>query len=480
MLVEPTRIIPHRHSPISTLDDDVFLNIFYLYRLDIGDEGDDEGIFVRRWDRQRWWYKLAQVSQHWRSLILRSPSRLDLHLLCTYGVPVAEMLVHSPPLPITIFYNDRFREMTTEDEDGILLAILQRDRVRRMALKMPASNVQKLIPAMGGQFPILGRLSFKSQTNEDISLILPKEFQAPNLRHIDFWRVALPMRSPILSNTVGLVHLWLGRTPGSAYFTPNYILTRLSLMPQLETLGIGFYSPLPNRDVVRQLLGAPVIPHVTLPRLRLFSFRGVSAYLEALLTRITAPVLNTLALHLFNQLTFTAPYLLRFLQLTENIIFHAVGLTFDRDCIQLLAHSNLKPLEHPFGLRVTCRNLDWQVASAAQILGTLSPVLSGVEKLTLKHVKHDLSSAWHDDVDSTQWRELLIPFSNVKSLHVESDLVKTLSRSLRCEDGELHPRLEVLPNLEELVSGSDVGDVFTPFINERRAAGYSVRLASDF
>jgi hypothetical protein len=72
-----------------------------------------------RWDRQRWWYKLAQVCRHWRNIILESPSWLDLHIYCTNGVPVADMLAHSPPLPLTIDYHILNREMTAEDESGI-------------------------------------------------------------------------------------------------------------------------------------------------------------------------------------------------------------------------------------------------------------------------------------------------------------------------------------------------------------------------
>jgi hypothetical protein len=82
------------HSPIYTLNDDVLLNIFYLYRLHISDEETDQAYLVNyKWERQRWWYNLAQVSRLWRNLILASRSVLDLHLVCTYGVPVTVGIV---------------------------------------------------------------------------------------------------------------------------------------------------------------------------------------------------------------------------------------------------------------------------------------------------------------------------------------------------------------------------------------------------
>jgi hypothetical protein len=38
------------------------------------------------------------------------------------------MLAHSPPLPLTVFDDDSNREMTAEDEEGILLALGHSDR----------------------------------------------------------------------------------------------------------------------------------------------------------------------------------------------------------------------------------------------------------------------------------------------------------------------------------------------------------------
>jgi hypothetical protein len=129
-------------------------------------------------------------------------------------------------------------------------------------------------------------------------------------------------------------------------------------------------------------------------------------------------------------------------------------------------------------LLIRCYHLDWQVVSAAQVLRTLSPVLSVVENLTLSYQVHT-SPEWHNEVDRMQWRELLSPFSNVKTLRLPNKLVGELSRSLCSEDGE--ESLALLPNLQELHleypdSGSDVRDVLTPFINERQTAGHPVRL----
>jgi hypothetical protein len=468
-----------RRPPICILNDDALLNIFHIYQLHIRDRYEDEnGAWVIDWKSHRWWYRLAQVSRRWRHLILSSRSLLDLHLLCTYGVPVEDMLAHSPPLPLTIFYNNRDREMTAEDEEGTLLALSHRDRVHRIAICMLAPTLGKFITAMDEQFPILDQLSILSPNTEETALVLPQTFQAPNLCHLYLWYTALPIRSPLLISTGGLVHLWLGDIPRSSYFPPSYILTRLSLMPQLQRLGILFRSPLPNRDVVRQVSDSLIMTHVTLLNLRVFAFRGVSAYLEGLLARIRTPVLCVLHVDFFNQLTFTIPRLLQFMQTSESLIFNAVELAFDSSVVQIIADPHLARWKYPLYLGIMCMHLGWQVASAVQILSTLSPVLSVVEKLTLTHMENNGSLEWDNDVDPAQWRELLRPFSNVKVLHLENKFVGALSCSLRLEDGEMP--LELLPNLEELIYSGAVADAFTPFINARQISGRPVRLASRF
>ena len=400
----------------------MLLNVFYLYRLDVPDEYHDDGKLNDDWGGHRWWHKLAQVCRWWRYLILASPSQLDLHLLCTYGVPIANMLAHSPPLPLTICYYDKDRETTEEDDEGILLALRHTDRVHYIHLDFPSPKLLKFITIMDEQFPILERMYIWSRTEGDRSLVLPRTFQAPLLRHFAL-SIALPIGSPLLTTTVGLVTLGLIEIPPSAYFPPNYLLTRLSLMPQLETLLITFYSPLTNRDVGRQSLNTPIMTHITLPNLRVLIFTGVSAYLEGLLNRIRAPLLGELEIVLFNQLTFTVPRLLQFMDTLETLSFDRVQLAFGNDSAEFKMFQLGERGGRSFSMEIKCRHLDWQVSSAIQILTALQPVLSAVEQLTLSHVEYSQSPEWHNEIDPTQWRGILRPFGNLTTLHVQNSLV---------------------------------------------------------
>ena len=246
-------------------------------------------------------------------------------------------------------------------------------------------------------------------------------------------------------------------------------------MPQLESLEIAFTFPVPNRDVERQLTHTPITTHITLPNLRLFLFRGVSAYLEAILCRITTPRLEILNIRLFKQLTFSVPRLTQFTNATENLRSYNAEILF-KDEYANLRMSFREANTYPFAVEIDCRHLDWQVSSVVQISNSLRQVFSTVEHLTLEHELHSQSSEEHKDVDRVEWRNLLRSFSNVKTLRVEDGLVEELSRCLGLEDGELP--LELLPELQELryFGSRDTGDAFTSFVDARRNAGRPVML----
>jgi hypothetical protein len=463
---------------IHILDDDSLLNIFYLYRpFFLGeDENDFNCLHGGRWlwDRGRWWYRLARVCRRWRNLILGSASYLRLTLVCTNGTPIENMLAHSPPLPLTVDYGSK-DGISAEDEEGILLALEQRHRVRHLRLFIPVRNLQKVAMAIDEEFPILEYLILDPLTKDSTVLVLPETLQAPNLHHLRLAGFACPMRSRLHPTAAGLVTLCLVIIRPSAYFQPNILLQWISFMPQLERLAIVFTFPVPNRDVERQLTHTPITTYVTLSNLRFFWFQGVSAYLEAVVCRITTPRLEYLEIQLFKQLTFSVPRLLQFINATENLRFDSAEIKFSKKRARVQTY--IRGTD-PFALGVSVDywRLHWQIFSVAQISNALSQVFSAVEHLTLGHEVRGQSSDGHNYVDRIEWRKLLRSFSNVKALHVQDGLVEGLSRCLRLEGGELP--LELLPELQELTcSGSgDAGDAFTSFIDARQNAGRPVTL----
>ncbi|KAI9510345.1 hypothetical protein F5148DRAFT_1147619 [Russula earlei] len=449
--------IPCSRTPIYILDDDSLLNIFYHSRPVLIEDTEVDNDYVLEggaWDRERWWYKLVQVCRRWRYLILRSASYLQLCLVCTYGTPLAEMLLHSPPFPLIIDHIDENHYITAEDEERVMLALRHRNRLRRIRLLMPLPNLQKFIVAVDDEFPILEFLYLEAQSRDltQMSLTLPTTFRAPRLSHLVLHSFGFPIRSPLLTTPNGLVTLSLQRIHPSTSFRPNELLQRLSHMPQLETLGIAFRCYFPSSDIVRELSDMSTMTHATLPNLRWLGFGGPIAYLEAFLPRITTPLLEKFQLRFANEPTFSLPRLLQFMKTTKNLRMNAAQFYFDDS------------------------GIDVKVSSMAQIFDDLSPVFSTVEHLALTYAKDDLSPEEYNEADRSHWRKLLRPFRNVKALLVNNELVGEVVRCLRLEDGELP--LELFPELKELSysASDDAADGFRRFIDARRVAGHPVNL----
>jgi hypothetical protein len=119
---------------------------------------------------------------------------------------------------------------------------------------MRVPDLQKLIVAMGEEYLMLEYLYIATLTKQKSSLVLPRTFHAPQLRSLILMNFAFSILSPMFSTATNLVTLLLQKIHPSAYFHPNDLLPRFSLMSQSETLGISFLAPIPNREVERRLL----------------------------------------------------------------------------------------------------------------------------------------------------------------------------------------------------------------------------------
>jgi len=384
------------------------------------------------------------------------------------------MLAHSPPLPLTVDYRGS-NGISAEDEEGLMVALEQRDRVRHLRLSLPVRNLQKFVVAIDGEFPILEYMVVGPPIVDSTALTLRETLQAPHLKHLMLTGFAYPIGPRLHPTAVGLVTLNLLIHQQSAYFQPNILLQWISFMPQLEILAIAFRFPIPNHDVEREVAYMPIPTPITLPNLRWLWFQGASAYLEAIVCWTTTPRLERLHIEFFEQLTFSVPRLVQFMKTTKIPRFDRAVLDFsDKD---VYAQTFLRETgAFVITIIVHCGHLNRQVSSVAQISSALGEGLSAVEHLNLRDKTHTRSSEEHNDIDRFEWRKLLRAFNNVKSLHVEDGLVKELSRCLRSEDGELP--LDPLPELQELTHfwNRDTVDAFTSFIDARQNIGRPVML----
>ena len=465
---------------IHQLDDDSLLIIFSFCRLLILEESAadyNQLLDGGEWNHEWWWHRLIQVCRRWRYLVLEAAFHLQVSLVCATGTPVAEMLAHSPPVPLIVDHIDNgYGDLTPEDEEGIMLALQHHDRVRRIRIRKSVTILDKLIVALESKFPILEFLSidhhqsYRPSIPYITNLTFPETFRAPHLCQLVLENFATSIESPSLTTMANLVTLWLTSIPSSGYFPPNVLLQRLSLMPRLETLGISFNFYDPRRDVKRQLLHKQIMTPVTLSNLHWLYYGGPSAYSEALLPWVTTPLLERFQTHFYNQMIYSIPCLRQFMSTTRNVVLKIATVTFYENCLMLMAYPHEEARPYTWSFEFGGKHLDWQVVSAAQIFHQLKTVFSAVEHLSLRYGRHNISSEWNRRADRTYWRKLLGSFGTAKTVRVEYGLVEHISLALEPEEGE--SSTELLPELQKLsYSVRGASRAFALFIDARKKAG---------
>jgi hypothetical protein len=419
--------------------------------------------------------------------MLQSASYLRLSLVCARGTPVATMLAHSPSLPLIIDHLDQHDNITARDEEGIFLALRHRDRLRRIRLMKAVPILQKLVMALDGEYPILEHLYITDQRDlrpvikRNTELNLPENFRAPRMRCLALMNFAIPIESPSLTTMGKLVTLDLSMVPHSVYFGPDVLLQRLSLIPQLEILGIFYNSGRPirtmERAIEREMLHTTITTRITLPNLRRFGFQGDNAYLEALFPWITMPLVERLKVYFFNQPAYSVPHLQQLMNTTGNLRFNYARLTFYDDHVGMVVYPHKEAKTYTLDMSLIGRNFDWLVDSIAQVCRMLKTVLFEVEHLVLDYERHNISLRWMAVAHRIHWRELLGTFVNAKTLYLRFWLVEQLASAL--QPGEDESPTELLPELQELsyltLQGTGASyDTFAGFIDERQKAGRPV------
>ncbi|KAH9971601.1 hypothetical protein BGW80DRAFT_1446417 [Lactifluus volemus] len=438
---------------ICLLPDDVLLDIF-------------EFCLPHPLDRVRTWPKLVHVCQRWRYIVFASPPRLDLRLLCTERVPVRKMLDDWPPLPIEI----QFRFVDRQDEDNVIVALEHPNRVRSISLSGITIPLERLAAVMQEPFPELEYLFL--QMLKGTVLALPNTFlggSAPRLRSLDLKHIPFPTLPRLLLLSPDLVDLSLDRIPHDGYIPPEAMAMCISALTSLTKLSINFVSPTSRPHPTNRR--PPPIARAVLPALTDFDFCGVSEYLEDLMAQIDAPLLHAARIKIFNQLVFGiqqlprlighAPALMSYNTANIDIYANHVAMTF--------LSMNRFSITGVLTFEISCRGVDWQVSSIAQICNQLSSVLSSLKQLKI----YVLGSIPQVDMDDAQWLDLFLPFTAIQTLEI-SDKQSLVVSALRGLSGE--SATQVLPALERLhVSEYQVYQYWTwPFVIARQRSNHPV------
>jgi hypothetical protein len=438
---------------IDILPDDVLLVIFDHYMA----KADEDQKYEE-------WQKLVHVCQNWRYVVFQSPLRLNLRILCLPGTPVREKLAPWPALPIIIRQSG-----SMYDEDNIIAALGHIDRICQIDLAIPSSLLKSVFAAMQKTFVALKHMYLRAI--DDMPPLVPDSFlggSAPHLRSLWLNRIQFPfpVLRKLLISAPNLVALLLDDIPHSGYFSPEAMLTCLSALTGLQILSIGFKSV---RSRLPREGRHPPPTQTVLPALTKLTFIGVSEYLEDLVTRIDAPLLNRLYTTFFYQVIIDTPQLVQFISRTPNLKAYDEAHVIFSDShasVALRGRDNLGQK-----LAISCRRSDWQLSSLEQVCTSSIPqaLISMLEHL---YILGDYwRPPWQDDSEGSQWLKFFHSFTTVKNLYLSREFVPRIMPTLQELVGERVT--EVLPNLqsiflEDLEEPGFVPEAMWQFIAARR------------
>lgn len=447
---------------INVLPDDTLLEIFNFYLVEE--------------PRTEKWHTLVHVCRRWRSVVFASPRRLDLRILCKASTEVKALHIW-PILPINVWASPA----TWESVDNIVSALGHSDRIYQVLLdNLPNSLSERIATVMQVPFPALTELRLCASTSDKTVSVFSEGFlggSAPRLQSCKLSGIPIPRIWKILSSANHLIYLRLEDIPHSGYISPEAMVAALSAAPNLKELELGFQSPRSRPD--RRSLLPPPLTRITLPALTHFRFCGISEYIEYLLSLIDVPLLRHANISFFNQLVFDTPHLHAFFARTKMFEAHKrASMVFDKHGV----HLKLDPgssWQFSCALRISCTKLDWQLSSMAQICSSSLPPFSTLGRLDIR--EDFFPPHWQDDdVENTQWLDLLRPFTALTNLHLVKDLARLVAPALQeLATGGLGNVTEVLPMLQNLVidrihPSSPIQEAVLKFTSARQLSGHPV------
>ncbi|KAI9508071.1 hypothetical protein F5148DRAFT_1368020 [Russula earlei] len=441
---------------VNTLPDDVLVDIFYFYvnDWDIGTSG---------------WHALVHVCQRWRYIVLGSPRRLNLRLV--YRGIMSEMQDIWPALPVAICprtYSPSICENITAFLDSE-----HRHRICAMLLfPIPVSHWERFAAAMQKPIPELTDLEIsvdEGTVTSPLDAFLGGS--ASRLRRLVLGNCPFRGLPKLLLSAHHLVVLSLWHIPYFGYFSPQALVTALSVMSRLESLYVGFHFSLLRPD----LASPPPLTRSVLPSLTRLVFRGVHEYLEDLLAQIEVPLLNNLDIFFFMDFLFAVPQLYRLISQTESFKTCHKALVYTSN--HAIRFSNFRETRESLGLSLAtwCRDLNRQLSLLAQLCSS-SLRLSTLVQLDIVDPVDSISQL-HQNVNTSQWLELLELFTAVKDLRLANQVAPHVCRALdELAEGRV---AGVLPALQNIFLGGlqptePVPKFIEGFVAARQLSGHPV------
>ncbi|KAI0261991.1 hypothetical protein BC834DRAFT_414910 [Gloeopeniophorella convolvens] len=420
------------------------------------------------------WYLLvpAHVCQRWRQIIIASPRRLGLEILCGTGRrDVADVLRHSPPFPLVGCYDRGNITWNPSRIEGALLFLTESERISSIRLAAPLKVFNRLLSAMDKQTPALETLHLCPTSASGVAL--PKSFSIQNSGRLRDLRLSdiLPLPKPP-SSVVRFV-LDLSGIERTEVPWLCGLIDALCSMPRLKLLFLDLHrhnpSPPPTEE---ERLGLAEV-HTSFPCLLKFKFTGLSTLLETLLSHFDAPSIVDFSVDFTDPLIINPlPSLSRFIDRSPILKTTISHLGLSSDAIYLVTCPTL-PEQGRLTIRVNLEQSDLLVSSAI-LSGALRPIVSTIETLNIgfNNDPYFPDEEFRKPVESSTLRVMLAAFAAVTTLKVDYEFVNTLTKILCRPSSSI-----LLPNIREIIllfSASSFGgdpcravDDFEPFISAR-------------
>ena len=463
---------------IDVLPDDVLLEIFDFYvgtmgpNGPYGDKTEVEG-----------WQSLVHVCRRWRSVVLQSSSRLNLHLYCSPKTPARDMLDVWPALLLLVVGS----MASTTGTDNIIVALGQSNRVRRVYLwGLVDWQLEKVLAAMQVPFPDLAVLDLGPYDVTLPVIPIPDSFlggSAPRLKYFFLYNIPFPGLLKLLLSANHLVQLWLFNIPHSGYISPEAMVAVLSALSSLGSFDLQFRSPQSRPDFESRSLLPP--KRSILTALNGFCFKGVTEYLEDLLTLIDTPQLVSLYTSFFNQIDFDCPRLAQFIARTPSRALDEAHVQFDDFSARVglrsrTSESTFDVDDLSIDIGVICIETDWQLSSIEQVCNSSLPPCSAVEVL---YIDHDYCGlVWKNDaIENTLWLQLLLPFTAVKNLYLSKQFAPGIAVALQdVVAGRITVVMPSLQNIfvEALEPSGPFQENIAQFVTARQLSGHPVAIST--
>ena len=413
------------------------------------------------------WHLLVHVCQRWRQIVLDSPHRLNLQILCTYRTPVRENLDIWPAFPIVLDLYP-LGHLTSNDEDNAIAALEHSDRVCSVRLHVTSSQWKNMAPVVTSKpFPILTHLEIHSTDGN--APVLPGGFlggSAPLLQDIYLHGIPFPALPTLLLSSNDLVNLGLFDIPPTGYISPEAMVACLVVSSNLETFTIEFQQATPHPNIIFPL---PTTRGI-LPALASFRFRGAYKYLEVLVAQIDSPQLNRIFVDYLDQ-----PERFQVTQLSD-FIDRSIGAELapsrrahvdfhcDRVVFTLYRRADYSGRNRrSINITIASETLDWQFPNITQLLSQFSTLCTVIYLELEAHVEDSRLATSSMDVE---WLEFFRQFTAMQILDVSGFLPTLVAHALEDITTEMVP--EAFPSLRLIFLEDELSSSVETLIAARR------------